>query len=195
MTDLTFADCRRFFSWEIEEYKTLRKRLNAKAALLDASDREGYAALFGLTVDELDKAIAEQMHPLDAKCVLRLTHREVPLSEITELNQDGSRTPTHQLNGWIGPAGMLICDEVAQLITVEWFRQRENDSRIARDASALMTIGPLARHLGVSTKWLRQAAERGEIPCVRAGDGYFFDRDLVVKVLLERAQETIAPVT
>jgi len=53
----------------------------------------------------------------------------------------------------------------------------------------LLTIGQLARMLGVHSKWLRESADAGELPCVRAGSGYLFDGELVQRILLERAQQ------
>lgn len=52
----------------------------------------------------------------------------------------------------------------------------------------LLTVGALARRLGVRPEYLRQSADRGELPHVRAGDQLLFDGDLVERLLLERAR-------
>jgi hypothetical protein len=52
----------------------------------------------------------------------------------------------------------------------------------------LLPLTPLARLLGVSTKWLRAEAEAGRLPGVPAGTTILFDADLVERLLLERAR-------
>ncbi len=52
----------------------------------------------------------------------------------------------------------------------------------------LVSIGHLARRIGVPVAWLRTEAEAGRLPAARAGDGYLFDLDLVERILLDRAQ-------
>jgi excisionase family DNA binding protein len=51
----------------------------------------------------------------------------------------------------------------------------------------LLTIGQMARRLGVPVKWLRAEAEAGRIPCLRAGERLLFVADVVVATLVERA--------
>lgn len=56
--------------------------------------------------------------------------------------------------------------------------------------SRLLPVGPMARLLRVPVKWLRQEAEAGRVPCLKAGNALLFDPEAVERVLLERAQAT-----
>jgi hypothetical protein len=51
----------------------------------------------------------------------------------------------------------------------------------------LKPLPAMARWLRVSRRWLRDEAEAGRIPCVRAGAGYLFHAPTVEAVLTERA--------
>ena len=56
--------------------------------------------------------------------------------------------------------------------------------------SDLLPLPILARYLRVSPTWLRQEAETGRLPAVRAGRGqYLFSRPLVERELLKRAEQ------
>lgn len=56
--------------------------------------------------------------------------------------------------------------------------------------SQLLPLGAMAADLGVSSPDLRSEAELGRIPFVRVGQrGMLFDRDLVTRLLAERANE------
>ena len=57
---------------------------------------------------------------------------------------------------------------------------------------ALLPLGPLARLLGVSPRWLRDEAEAGRIPHLPAGKTILFDADLVERLLAERARRPVA---
>ena len=46
-----------------------------------------------------------------------------------------------------------------------------------------------ARELGVPARWLREEAEQGRVPCLRAGGSYLFDVRRVAALLLERARQ------
>jgi len=52
----------------------------------------------------------------------------------------------------------------------------------------LLLIGPTARRFRVSVKWLREEAEAGRVPHIRADRAFLFDPEAVERVLLERAQ-------
>jgi hypothetical protein len=52
----------------------------------------------------------------------------------------------------------------------------------------LLPVGPMARRLRVSVKWLRGEAAAGRIPHLQADRTVLFDPDAVERVLLERAQ-------
>lgn len=38
----------------------------------------------------------------------------------------------------------------------------------------LLSLGRMARRLGVTRQWLREAAEAGQLPCLRAGNRMLF---------------------
>ena len=45
----------------------------------------------------------------------------------------------------------------------------------------------MARHLRVTVAWLRDEADAGRVPCLKAGPRYLFSPDAVERVLAERA--------
>lgn len=45
----------------------------------------------------------------------------------------------------------------------------------------------MARRLRVTTKWLRREAEAGNIPHLRADNGFLFNAEVVEELLLQRA--------
>ena len=45
----------------------------------------------------------------------------------------------------------------------------------------------MARRLGVTAKWLKEQADAGQIPCLRAGRRYLFNVDAVTQRLAELA--------
>jgi len=51
----------------------------------------------------------------------------------------------------------------------------------------LLTLGAMARRLGVETKWLRGEAEAGLLPHVKAGKTLLFNPRAVERILVERA--------
>jgi hypothetical protein len=55
----------------------------------------------------------------------------------------------------------------------------------------LLPLGPMARLLGVSTRWLRAEAEAGRIPSLPADKTILFNADLVERLLAERARQTV----
>ena len=46
----------------------------------------------------------------------------------------------------------------------------------------------MAKRLGVKVNWLKDEADCGRIPAVRAGDTFLFDPDTVESVLRDRAR-------
>lgn len=56
--------------------------------------------------------------------------------------------------------------------------------------SKLLPIGPTARRFRVPSKWLREEANAGRVPCLHAGKAILFDPDAVEIVLLERARQS-----
>jgi len=56
------------------------------------------------------------------------------------------------------------------------------------NAQRPLRLAEMSRAIGVKSDWLRQEAEAGRIPHLRAGDAYLFDRDTVIRVLSERAK-------
>ncbi len=53
----------------------------------------------------------------------------------------------------------------------------------------LLSLGQMARRLRVPVKWLREEADAGRIPGLKAGKAYLFDRETVERVLLDRARQ------
>ena len=51
----------------------------------------------------------------------------------------------------------------------------------------IITDSQLARILRVSVRWLRDEAEGGRLPCIRAERRFLFNRQAVVSALAERA--------
>ena len=58
--------------------------------------------------------------------------------------------------------------------------------------NTLLPIGPMARRLRVTTAWLRDEADAGRVPCLRAGTRYLFAPEAVERVLAERAAREVA---
>ena len=61
--------------------------------------------------------------------------------------------------------------------------------------SRLLPIGPMARRLRVSVRWLRSEAEAGRVPHLKADRAILFDPDAVESALLERARYVESPRT
>jgi hypothetical protein len=59
----------------------------------------------------------------------------------------------------------------------------------------LLPVGPMARRIRVSVAWLREEAEAGRVPCLKAGKVFLFAPDAVETVLEKRAKQkaVIAP--
>lgn len=53
--------------------------------------------------------------------------------------------------------------------------------------AALLPLNRMARHLRVTVAWLRDEANAGRVPCLRAGDRYLFSPAAVERILAERA--------
>ena len=53
----------------------------------------------------------------------------------------------------------------------------------------LYPLNAMAHRLRVTTKWLREEAEAGRVPCLRAGDRLLFHPPTVLLVLVARAAE------
>jgi hypothetical protein len=58
--------------------------------------------------------------------------------------------------------------------------------------SELLTLPRMARRLRVTVAWLRDEADAGRVPCLRAGSRYLFAPAAVESVLAERASRTEA---
>ena len=56
----------------------------------------------------------------------------------------------------------------------------------------LLPLGPMARQLRVTARWLRAEAEAGRVPCLKAEKRYLFAPAIVERVLAERAATMIA---
>jgi hypothetical protein len=53
----------------------------------------------------------------------------------------------------------------------------------------LLALSAMARRLRVTTKWLREEAEAGRVPHLKAGPALLFDPVLTERVLLKRARQ------
>jgi hypothetical protein len=51
----------------------------------------------------------------------------------------------------------------------------------------LLPLGPMARKLRVAQKWLREEADAGRVPCLKAGRDYLFSPSAVEEALASRA--------
>ncbi len=56
-------------------------------------------------------------------------------------------------------------------------------------AARLLPVNVVARRLRIPAKWLRDEAEAGRIPCLRAGNRILCDLEAVEAALLDRARE------
>lgn len=60
--------------------------------------------------------------------------------------------------------------------------------------SRLLPIDEMARRAGVTVQWLRDEANAGSVPCLRAEHRLLFNADVVERLLLERAGKPIAEI-
>lgn len=54
-------------------------------------------------------------------------------------------------------------------------------------SGSLLQLRFMARRLRVTARWLREEAEAGRVPHVRAGDQFLFNPEAVEQLLAERA--------
>ena len=54
----------------------------------------------------------------------------------------------------------------------------------------LLPVGPAARKLRVPVMWLRNEAEAGRVPHLRAGKQFLFNLEVVERLLIARASTT-----
>lgn len=57
----------------------------------------------------------------------------------------------------------------------------------------IMSLRRMASHLGVPSKWLREQAELGKIPGLRAGDRWLFAPDVAFTAVRAMAGATATP--
>jgi hypothetical protein len=55
----------------------------------------------------------------------------------------------------------------------------------------LLSLGAMARFLGVTTKWLRAEADADRLPHLRADERYLFEPEIVNAMLVERARKGV----
>jgi len=53
----------------------------------------------------------------------------------------------------------------------------------------LLTVGQMARRLRVPVKWLREEAEAGRVPHLKAGRAILFDPEATEAALVKRAKQ------
>jgi len=51
----------------------------------------------------------------------------------------------------------------------------------------LLSLSRMARRLGVTQQWLRDQADAGKVPCLKAGTRYLFNTEAVQEALVEKA--------
>ena len=51
----------------------------------------------------------------------------------------------------------------------------------------LLSLSRMARRLAVTQRWLREQADAGKVPCLRADNRYLFNSLAVQKTLADRA--------
>ena len=56
--------------------------------------------------------------------------------------------------------------------------------------SELLNLPQMARHLGVTSKWLKESADVGRVPCLKAGTRYLFDLEAVKATLAKEAAQS-----
>jgi len=56
--------------------------------------------------------------------------------------------------------------------------------------SELLTLGRMARRLGVTQQWLRAQADAGRVPCLKAGNRYLFNVPATIEAVTELAAKT-----
>jgi excisionase family DNA binding protein len=56
--------------------------------------------------------------------------------------------------------------------------------------SELLNLSRQARRLGVTQQWLREQADAGQLPCLKAGKRYLFNPEAVETALSARAART-----
>jgi hypothetical protein len=56
--------------------------------------------------------------------------------------------------------------------------------------ATILQLGPMARRLRVTNGWLREEADAGRVPCLKAGTRYLFVPDAVERSLAERASQS-----
>jgi len=54
----------------------------------------------------------------------------------------------------------------------------------------LLLLSRMARRLGVTQQWLRDQADNGNIPCLKAGNRYLFPPEAVQETLAAKAAKT-----
>lgn len=57
--------------------------------------------------------------------------------------------------------------------------------------SDLLSLSRMARRLGVTQQWLRDQADAGKIPCLKAGNRYLFNPVAVQETLATKAARTL----
>jgi len=56
--------------------------------------------------------------------------------------------------------------------------------------SDLLTLPRMARRIGVTQRWLRQQADAGKVPCLKAGNRYLFEPLAAQEALARQAART-----
>lgn len=54
-------------------------------------------------------------------------------------------------------------------------------------------VAKASRALGVPIAWLKEEADAGRIPCLRAGKNYLFDLEILRAIIMDRVRSGDAP--
>lgn len=54
----------------------------------------------------------------------------------------------------------------------------------------VISLGRMARRAGVTHRWLREQADAGKLPCIKAGTRYLFNPEAVQEALATQAART-----
>lgn len=62
-----------------------------------------------------------------------------------------------------------------------------NHTQAGEHVNELLSLRRMARQLGITQAWLREQADTGKVPCLKAGNHYLFHPPTVERILADRA--------
>lgn len=63
----------------------------------------------------------------------------------------------------------------------------------AHEADQVFELRRMARAIGVTSKWLKEEAVAGRVPCLKAGTRLLFSRNATMAALVKRADKERGP--